>query len=236
MRVAPKLTALLAGVALALTACAAPPAGGAPIPASPSPSSSAESVRVDGSDDADLSPVSIAIVGDSLTAGLSADFAGGRFDPATWVTTLFATDSSAEFAGGWAQGGATTTDMLGAVQPQNADLLIVMAGTNDIQLGIRPETSLANVDAIAERVGASEVMVSAIPPLQVLGGAAEEYNALLKAHVEQKGWTFVDPYAALRDASAYRDGMTVDGIHPTAEGQLLVGEAIARAVDQLGRA
>ncbi|BDI22830.1 SGNH/GDSL hydrolase family protein [Herbiconiux sp. L3-i23] len=216
MRVAPKLTALLAGVALVLTACAAAPADGAPR----SPAATADPT------------LSVAIVGDSLTAVLGKRFAEGEIDPSSWVPVFL--ESDVRFVGGWALAGATTADMRAAVAEQDADLLIVMAGTNDVLTDRPLDDTLADIDAIVDRVGAAQVLVSAIPPIDFMPGAAEAFNDALEETAEARSWTFADPFAALRVNGAYREGTTLDGIHPTAEAQVTVGKAVTRAVERLG--
>ncbi len=211
---------------LALAACSAahgetpresPVARSSPTPVPPSPSTEGDG------------DVRVAIVGDSLTAVSYVDFADGHFDPTSWVNDVLV--GRYVFAGGWARPGATTTDMLAHVTPLDADVLIVLAGTNDVTHSVSLARSESNLEAIAARVVAACVMVSAIPPLDAHAAAAAAYNESIRPFVRDHGWRWVDPWGALRAGDHYRAGLTNDGIHPTAAGEHLVGAALHADLD-----
>jgi lysophospholipase L1-like esterase len=173
-------------------------------------------------------PTTIAVVGDSLTAGGSLDFSGGEYDRSTWVTQVL--DDDIVLAGGWALGGATTASMRAAVEPVDPDVLVVMAGTNDIGTGVPFQASKDNIDAIVRIVGGSHVIISAIPPYNPSPAAAADYNTNMAVYAASMGWTWVDPTADLRSGSVYKDGMSIDGIHPTPEGQTEMASALKQAI------
>lgn len=174
-------------------------------------------------------PTTIAVVGDSLTAGGSLDFSGGEFDRATWVTQVL--DDDIVLKGGWALGGATTAAMRAEVKPVDPDVLVIMAGTNDIGTGVPFQTSKDNIDAIVRIVGGSHVIVSAIPPYNPLPDAADGYNTNMAVYVASMGWTWVDPTADLRSGSVYKDGLSIDGVHPTPEGQTEIADVLKEAIE-----
>jgi lysophospholipase L1-like esterase len=119
--------------------------------------------------------------------------------------------------------------MVQNVTKVNADVLVVLAGTND--LGRRPfEESQENVAEIAATVGAPRVVVSAVPPLNKSPKLATDYNASMKAFVESKGWEWIDAMAQVRAGDVYAEGMTSDGTHPTPAAARLIGEAVNRAL------
>jgi lysophospholipase L1-like esterase len=174
-------------------------------------------------------PTTIAVVGDSLTAGGSLDFSGGEYDRSTWVTQVL--DDDIVLSGGWAIGGATTASMRAAVEPVDPDVLVIMAGTNDIGTGVPFQASKDNMDAIVRIVGGSHVIISAIPPYNPSPAAADDYNTNMAVYASSMGWTWVDPTADLRSGSVYKDGMSVDGVHPTAEGQTAMAEVLKNAIE-----
>jgi lysophospholipase L1-like esterase len=170
-----------------------------------------------------------AAVGDSITDADSPDFAAGDLGPASWAT--YVVDDGFEFAGGWAEWGATTELMAESVAPLEADALVVLAGTNDLAFGIPFEQSATNLDRVVDTVGIEEVLVVSIPPLEALPGSAETYNERLEELAGDRGWRFVDASAGLRTADGrYADGMSSDGLHPSADGARVLGEAIAAAL------
>ena len=206
------------GAALAVLACASMIVGcSASAPAdgngSPEPSAVAAHGR-------------FAAVGDSITDADSPDFATGNFGAASWAT--YVVDDGFTFAGGWAEWGATTAMMAEAVAPIEADVVVVLAGTNDVAFGIPFDESAANLDRIVDTVGIEDVVVVSIPPMDAFPDGVEEYNERLDDLADDRGWRFVDASAGLRTADwRFGDGMSSDGLHPSADGARVLGEAIA---------
>jgi lysophospholipase L1-like esterase len=172
-------------------------------------------------------PVTVAAAGDSITAGNSPDFNKGQLGTFSWPSLLPAGEA---FAGGWAKGGASTSVIAANVQPVSADVLVLIAGTND--LGKVPfSVSAANLQAIVQKVGIKRVIVSAIPPYDPNPELAVEYNQELEPFVRAQGWEFVDAMAGVRDGDHYAPGMTGDdGIHPTQPAVQLIAQAIAKQI------
>lgn len=170
----------------------------------------------------------LTVVGDSLTAA-GADLDAGEFSELTWLRDVVA--AGIRWAGGWARPGATTSDMLTHVQPvPEADVVVILAGTNDLALGIPFREIADNLRQIATTVDAPRVIVASIPPLARLPGAPPAFNAQLAELAHQECWEFVDASAGLRVGEEWADGMTFDGVHPTADGQRVLGAALVDAI------
>lgn len=169
-----------------------------------------------------------AVVGDSVTAANSPDIDAGRAGTGSWA--YYANRNGARLVGGWALGGATTDAMNKNVQKYDADVLVIVAGTNDTGLGVPFETTAANLESIVQKSGIDTVIVSSIPPRDADPSMPDEFNPQLKALAEQNGWQYTDAAASLRDGDHYKDGYTADGIHPTPQGAQALGRALHVAV------
>src|SRR3954452_11344383 len=193
-------------------------------PASTTSSSAASSATV-----TPAGPLTVVAVGDSGTDADSADFPAGLFGPGSWVST--ADRDGVDVIGGWAIKGATTRAMAAGAQPSDADVLVVMAGTNDILQDIPWEQSAADIEAVVAAVGADRVVLCTIVPLASDPAAAADFNAHLATLADEHGWRLVDSAAAVRTPDGNWDpGMSEDGIHPTDAGAVLLGAAIRDAL------
>jgi len=118
-------TALAALIAtgLILTGCAEP-ASATPPPATPTTTESAAPETPEAP-----APIRIAVIGDSITSW-NPPYLG---DPGqSWVTT--ATSDAMPLVGGWALPGAPIADMEANLTYAPADVFVIMAGTNDLQI------------------------------------------------------------------------------------------------------
>ncbi|WP_344796578.1 SGNH/GDSL hydrolase family protein [Frondihabitans peucedani] len=173
-------------------------------------------------------PVRVAVVGDSLTAG------GGRMlswglTPDTWIS--YAKGDGVDYVGGWAKGGTTVQEQAAHVRPiSDVDVLVLMAGTNDVRLHIGFAEAAASYDSIVSTIHAKHVIVGAIPPYDRDPRAAAVYEQQLRRYVATKGWDFVDPWGFARDGLRYRAGISVDGIHPVTAGYQRLGENYRAAI------
>lgn len=170
-------------------------------------------------------PLRMAVVGDSISHGDSADFGGGALGDFSWVR--WAVDDRLTFVGGWAVPGALTEAMAQNAQPYDADVLVILAGTNDLAFGVAPDQTAAHLVQIAESSGVARLVLVGIPPNDFGADAVTQYNAALQRLATERGWEFADAAGALRtEHNTYREGLTWDGVHPTVEGARLLGEAI----------
>jgi lysophospholipase L1-like esterase len=176
------------------------------------------------------SPVTFVAVGDSLTNANSDNFPGRDVGDLSWVHYV----TGGEFVGGWARGGAQTSDMVVNARPTSADVLVVLAGTNDLAHGCSFEVISRNLVAITRKVGVARVIVAALPPRDSTPEAITEFNRELEAFADGRGWTFVDPMAGLRSGDRYAVGMSRDGLHPNRAGAEILGHELSRAIADVG--
>ncbi len=170
--------------------------------------------------------VRVAAVGDSITAADSADFAAGELGRESWVWHAAGEDIA--FVGGWAVWGATTEQMADGVAPVDADVLVVLAGTNDS--GVPFVETAEHVRSVVATVDVAAVVLSAVPPIDADPARAVVLNERLEELAAQEGWHWSPQPPGLAEGDRFAPGMSADGLHPTREGAALLGEQIATAV------
>ncbi|MBO9042234.1 GDSL-type esterase/lipase family protein [Curtobacterium flaccumfaciens] len=158
------------------------------------------------------SKLTFTYAGDSLTAM-----------DASWMRQL--KDPTMANVGGTSIGGATSTRILERSSAHDADVLVVMAGTNDLRYGYSTKSILNNIDKITKKVGARHVVIAAIAPSNITNYSkkhidrrkqGEILNRDLQNHALTRGWMFVDPWAADRRLDGgWPSSRTYDGVHPT---------------------
>jgi hypothetical protein len=176
--------------------------------------------------------ITFAVAGDSLTAWDNVTFPepSGEFDPTTW--THWAISPTLQLVGGYARGFATARDVAANIIPVDADVLVVMVGTNDT--GVTALTGvLADIDAMVDTAGARTVLLAAIPPDDGYAVEAAEFNVALERHAADRGWGFLDPWVDYRADGKWVAGFSGDGIHPTADAAQVAGGLIAAAIREL---
>ncbi|GAB3357437.1 SGNH/GDSL hydrolase family protein [Modestobacter lapidis] len=225
-------TAVCGAVLTAATACGGSPAAEDRQPAGPAAVAAPSSVAASPAPveaPAAAAVTSFVAVGDSLTAG-PVPLPELRFPGSgSWVGA--AQGAALDLRGGWAVPGATTADMLAGVQRQDADVVVVLAGTNDISRGIPWATRAANIQAIVATVGAGDVLLSAVPPLDPHPAEALDHNSRLAALAQERGWAFTDPWTGVRTpAGTFVPGASADGVHPTPEVADAAGRRIREAL------
>jgi lysophospholipase L1-like esterase len=171
--------------------------------------------------------VRVGIFGDSISEANSPDFNNGKFGSTSWVSHL---GEGFAFTGGWAKSGARTSDMLAYAKPLTADVLVVIAGTNDYATGVPFSETAENLDKILATAGVQRVIVSAVPPNDFDPVAATAFNERLTAHVRARGWVFIDAMSGLRSGDRFASGMTSDGVHPSEAGAKIIGTALSEAI------
>jgi hypothetical protein len=173
----------------------------------------------------DADAVPYAYAGDSITAR-----------PDSWLHVL-ADDPHLDAIGGYAHSGYRSDQVLAYIGPvPGAQVLVLELGTNDINQARDLARTVADIDAVAAKVGAPHVLLVAAPPSDhttSLWGADRQrgsvvLNGLLRADATRHGWTFDDPFAADRESdNAWRAGSSADGIHPTAAASRVIARAFA---------
>lgn len=204
---------------------ATPPsaAPGSPAPAPPAPAA----------------PRTFVVVGDSITAGaadVSKPLVGDRVQgDASWLPAA-EEESGLDLVTGWAVPGATTADMLAGVEPTDwtADVLVVMAGTNDLTRGLPWQQSAADLEGVVAAAGAPTVVVVAIAPHDPRPAARNGFNAALADLAGRSGWTYLDPWDDVDAGGSFTPGASPDGVHPTPAVAAEVGGRIGQALAALG--
>jgi lysophospholipase L1-like esterase len=223
---------IVATAALAVSALVVGPRGNrdASAPGGSAPNASAGASTPPAAPAPDPVPTRLVAVGDSITVA-GGDIPAGLFTDLSWVR--YAVGPPVVPHGGWAVSGATTTQMAaGFAAPVGEPyVLVILAGTNDVAVGLPFAESKRNLLAIAHRAqDAARVLVTAIPPLSGREADTARYNADLAALATEQGWTYVDPMPAVAADGRWLAGMSFDGIHPTPEGARLIGAGIRTAV------
>jgi lysophospholipase L1-like esterase len=140
-----------------------------------------------------------------------------------------------EFVGGWAAPGATTTEMVAGVQPMAADVLVMLAGTNDLAKAAAWPVTEANLLQIGAKAGVPTVLLSAVPPRNTAPAQTRQLNAHLEQLARTHGWAFVDPWADMSTDGAWMAETSDDGIHPNEQVAALVGDRLAAAIAAASR-
>lgn len=175
--------------------------------------------------------VTVVVVGDSITEMDSPDFDDGNFGPGSWAD--YADGQGVRILGGWAHAGATTTDMLNglATRALAADVLVLLAGNNDIDHNVSSPAIETQLEQIAAKVHARRVVLSTVAPEDAVAAAVEDLNAHLPALARAQGWRMVDPMRGISDGQGhYLPGMTRDGVHPTPPAARLIGQVLHDAL------
>lgn len=189
----------LAVAAIALTAAYS--AEG--IPSFPPTAAATSAPPVENSDQ-----VGFAVIGDSITAWVGKE-------EGSW-TSHVGTDGILFSGNGWARNGAPLALMDDNTPRLGADVLVILAGTNDLRSTVPFGDRLGIIDSIVRKAGVADVVISAIPPFDPKPSLATEWNAALETYAADAGHAFVDPWVELRTrGGSYLADATLDGVHPT---------------------
>ena len=179
------------------------------------------------------SPVTVAALGDSLTAGYGLERDQG-FVPQmqAWLDAQGAEVMllNAGVSGDTTAGGLSRVDW--TLTP-DVDGMLVALGGNDYLRGLDPKVSAANLDQILAKAQAADV------PAMLIGlqagtnyGAdyADAFNGMYPAlAAKYDDPVYPDWFAALRGA-ALQSYLQADGVHPNAEGVKLIVAAMGPSV------
>jgi len=174
-----------------------------------------------------LAVTTFAVLGDSISAGQSPSLPDD-VDPTTWIS--YAQSRTVRWVGGWTRGGSTTSDLLEHLTPVGADVLVVLGGTNNVNKGLAFATAERDLIAIGAGCACGSLLVVAIPPNEMHPLVAAVYNQQLLELARQHGWSYVDPWVAERHGVRWRDGRSIDGVHPVIEVFAGVGRQIRAAI------
>ncbi len=170
-------------------------------------------------------PLTLGVVGDSLSNGGVYDSV--PTDPGSWVEYL---GDDIEVSAGWRRDGATSTAMADNLPPFSADVLVMMAGTNDVLNSVPEADTVRSVVSVRAKARVSRVILCAIPPLTNNPAGASQLNSTLEELATTYGWEWVDPWADVRNGDDWDTDASVDGIHPSsavyAEAALVIEETL----------
>ncbi|MGX5654763.1 SGNH/GDSL hydrolase family protein [Geodermatophilus nigrescens] len=159
-------------------------------------------------------PVRLAVVGDSITAGIGAPLEGTQArGTGSWLPA--AVGGPVELVGGWAVPGAHTAEMAAGVQPLEADALVVLGGTNDVLADVPWERTREDLLAVVATAGVPRVLLVAVPPSDRAPEATAALNGRLRQLAAEQGWSHLDAWADVTAADGrFVPGASADGIHP----------------------
>jgi len=173
-------------------------------------------------------PVRLAVFGGESTNGNSPDFVGKKLGNTSWVN--YVAGPRVNVVAGWAGLGASSQRIAAAARPVSADILVIDIGVED-QINKTPfSETAASIGKIVKTVNAPKVILLAAPPFASVPNAAGTLNTQLQQLANDRGWTFVDAAAAVRDGTEYKDGTSDDGRKPNAKGAQVIGAAVKAAI------
>lgn len=179
--------------------------------------------------------VKFAVLGDSISHG------GASYIPAGQLSCQWETYSDVPIKN-LARSGDTTQDMLNRfdsdVLPFKPQVLIIMAGVNDIRAGATADAVIKNLEALRGKCLAHEItpvfctVTSMNPTIIHLRGIPLTDGDWREAREQINFWIkttpyFIDVATPLTDEFGYlRAELTPDGLHPALRGKKIIGEAV----------
>lgn len=191
--------------------------------------------------------VTVVALGDSITHGCCA--------PIPWFTQVM-TDPKLGPGYNAGVGGNTTAQMLTrldadvlshrpidhetAVWPgsssavSSAWLVLIMGGTNDVNGGISPSITMANLKAIIDRLrgAGAQIVLLTIPPMDATlkpwRAKVPATNAAIRVLAAKRGVPLVDIYPALAnpDGTCMAGMFDSDGVHPDQAGHDVIAQLV----------
>jgi len=137
----------------------------------------------------------------------------------------------------------TSADILGRLERElnqtQPQIVILMAGVNDIYRGTELEILLANLKTMYEEIQARGIplMVLTVLPYRDLSPQKVDkliaVNRWIRSYAEQHQLGFCDTFQVMNSKSRpFSLTTTRDGIHPDLEGYRVMGQAIADALEK----
>ena len=180
-------------------------------------------------------PVKFAVLGDSISHG------GADYIPAGQLSCQWETYSEVPIKN-LARGGDTTQMMLDRfdkdVLPFKPQVLVIMAGVNDIRSGSDAAAVIKNLEALRDKCLANDMTpvfctVTSMNPeiihskgIPLTDGDWRQEREKVNFWIMQTPY-FVDVATALTDDKGYlRAELTPDGLHPALRGKKIIGETI----------
>ena len=179
-------------------------------------------------------PLTILVLGDSITAGLGLD--ASQAYPARLETELREKGHDIRIVNGGVSGD-TMADGLARLDwslTPEVGAVIVALGANDALRGVAPAVTEKSLDAILARLGAGRlpVLLAGLKAPRNLGeDYAEAYDGLFSRQAERHGALY---YPFLLDGVASDAGLNQpDGIHPNADGAAVIARRLLPSAEAL---
>ena len=181
-------------------------------------------------------PVKFAVLGDSISHG------GASYIPAGQLSCQWQTYCDVPIKN-LARSGDTSKQMLDRfdrdVLPFKPQVLLIMAGVNDIRTGLTADAVIENLEALRDKCLANEItpvfctLTSMNPDIMNSIGIPLTDGDWREAREQINFWIkttpyFIDTAAGLTNEFGYlRSELTPDGLHPALRGKKIMGETIA---------
>ena len=181
-------------------------------------------------------PVTFAVLGDSISHG------GAAYIPAGQLSCQWETFCDVPIKN-LARSGDTTQQMLDRfdadVLPFRPQVLVIMAGVNDIRLGASGDAVIKNLAALRDKCLANDITpvfctITSMNPelirqrgIDLTDGDWREARERVNLWIMRSPY-FVDVAAELTDDCGYlRAELTPDGLHPALRGKMIIGKRVA---------
>ncbi|MBQ3442346.1 MAG: hypothetical protein IJG33_03770 [Selenomonadaceae bacterium] len=181
-------------------------------------------------------PVKFAVLGDSISHG------GAAYIPAGQLSCQWQTYCDVPIKN-LARSGDTSKQMLDRfdrdVLPFKPQVLLIMAGVNDIRTGATANAVIENLETLRDKCLANDItpvfctLTSMNPDIMNSRGIPLTDGDWREAREQINFWIkttpyFIDAAAGLTDEFGYlRAELTPDGLHPALRGKKIMGETIA---------
>lgn len=179
-------------------------------------------------------PLKLVVVGDSLTAGLGVEPA--KAFPSQLEARLRAEGLAVEVVNAGVSGDTTAAGLerLDWAVPADADAVIVELGANDALRGIAPAETARNMEAIVTRLaaGGRPVLVAGMRAPANWGAEYQSRFDRIFADVAQRHGALLMPF--FLEGVAMQPALNqADGIHPNAQGVIVIVDTILPFVRNL---
>jgi lysophospholipase L1-like esterase len=127
-------------------------------------------------------------------------------------------------------------------------VVVINIGTNDIAQNTGPydaDFTFGNIKSMAELAAANgiKVILSSVTPVGEYGWRKEikdvpakimALNANIEAYAKEKGFAYIDYFPLMCDENnAMQAALSYDGVHPTAEGYIIMETAAKAVIDKV---
>lgn len=187
----------------------------------------------------DEGPRAVAL-GDSITEGHHSDTLRVNAIDSYYDVLTCREDSPIAYVANEGVGGQTSDEILDRVPDvldHDPEVVLVVAGTNDVLEDKSTDETFANLTAIRDGLadgGVEQIIFGSLPPSNETPAENVTFNAALDEWAAGQDVTLVDLWTPLAaDDGTYAEGMNVDQHHPSAAGAERLADAAAAALEGL---